>query len=151
MNKKFTLELLWWVITAILSIAIVLPVISVGNYQFLWQNVFLIAIFITITRYIFFLKHTFLSNYEWMKAALILAAPIIIFLIIQEINRFQTFLDEYGWEKVIDTGAAATQKGLSKYIYSEMLFFGVGSVISTIILPVRMIVSIWRMRNLGKE
>jgi len=151
MNKKLTLELLWWIVTATLSVAIILPMVSAGNYHFLWQNIFLVAVFITITRYIFFLEHTFLSKLEWLKAVLILAAPIVIFLIVQEINRFQTFLDEYGWEKIIDSGAAATQTGLSKYIYSEMLFFGVGAAISTFILPIRMIVSIWRMRNLGKE
>ena len=151
MNKKISLELLWWVITAMLTIAILYPMISMGNYEFLWSNVFLIVTFVTLTRYIFLLPQTLLAGIEWAKAALILVAPILIFLLIQEINRFQTFLDKFGWEAVITNEGAIKQKGLSKYIYTEMLFFGVGGVISAFLFPVRMVISIWRVRNLGRE
>ncbi|MEL6720912.1 MAG: hypothetical protein AAFP82_19570 [Bacteroidota bacterium] len=151
MNKKIVTEIFWWIITGIIVLAILFPMISAGEYQFTWSNAILIAAFITITRYIFLLKNTFLSPLQWLKAAMILLAPIFAFLLINEINKFQTFLDEYGWESVISNGAAVSKEGLSKYIYSEMLFFGVGSVIGAFLLPVRMVISIWRVRNLGRE
>ena len=41
------------------------------------------------------------------------------------------------------------QTSLINYIKNEMIFFGVGSIITGIILPFRMIISLWRMRNKG--
>jgi hypothetical protein len=35
------------------------------------------------------------------------------------------------------------------YIKHEMIFFGVGSLITGVWLPLRMIRSLWRMRNKG--
>ncbi|MEM9887983.1 MAG: hypothetical protein AAF849_18960 [Bacteroidota bacterium] len=151
MNKKLALELLWWIITAFLTMGVLFPIITEGNYHFLWPNVFLIVTFVTLTRYIFLLQHTFLTNLEWLKAGLILLAPILIFLLVQEINRFQTFIDQYEWQSVIEGGAAVSTPGLSKYIYTEMLFFGVAGVISAALLPIRMVISIWRKRNFGTE
>ncbi|MEN0048746.1 MAG: hypothetical protein AAF806_16915 [Bacteroidota bacterium] len=151
MDKKIVTEIFWWIITGIITLAILFPMISAGKYEFTWPNAILVAAFVTITRYMFLLKNTFLSPLQYVKAAMILLAPIIAFLLIGEINKFQTFLDEYGWEAVISNEAAVKKEGLSKYIYSEMLFFGVGSVIGAFLLPIRMVVSIWRVRNLGRE
>lgn len=151
MDKKIVTEIFWWIVTGIITLAVLFPIISAGRYEFTLPNAVLIAAFITITRYMFLLKNTFLSPLQWLKAAMILLAPIIAFLLINEINKFQTFLDEYGWEAVISNGAAVEKEGLSKYIYSEMLFFGVGSVIGSFLLPIRMVISIWRVRNLGRE
>jgi len=151
MDKKIVTEIFWWIITIIVILAVLFPMISVGKYEFTWSNTILVAAFITITRYMFLLKNTFLSPLQWLKAAMILLAPIIAFLLINEVNKFQTFLDEYGWEPVVSNGAAVNKEGLSKYIYSEMLFFGVGSAVGAFLLPIRMVISIWRVRNLGKE
>jgi hypothetical protein len=38
---------------------------------------------------------------------------------------------------------------MTQYIRSEFLFFGVGSVIVSILLPFRMIISVWRTKNKG--
>lgn len=151
MSKTLLTELFWWIVTAFITLIVLFPIISEGSYRFLWSNVFLVVAFLTVTRYIFLLPQTFLSKIEWLKGAVILFAPVLIFLLIQEINRFQTFLDESEWVKVISGGAAAQKPGLSKYIYTEMLFFGVAGVMATLLLPFRMVVSIWRVRNRGRE
>ncbi|MEM1324394.1 MAG: hypothetical protein AAGI23_00490 [Bacteroidota bacterium] len=151
MSKTLLTELFWWIVTACVTLVILFPIISAGQYRFLWSNVFLIVAFLTLTRYIFLLPQTFLSKIEWLKGAMILFAPILIFLLVQEINRFQTYLDESEWNNVVSGGAALTSKGLSKYIYTEMLFFGVAGVIACLAFPIRMLISIWRVRNLGRE
>ncbi|MEM9847469.1 MAG: hypothetical protein AAF847_06240 [Bacteroidota bacterium] len=151
MSRKLALESRWWIITAFVTLGILFPIITEGQYLFLWPNVFLIVTFITLTRYIFLLQQTFLSRLEWLKALLILAAPIFIFLLVQEVVRFQTYIDQYEWHDVIAGGAAEANPGLAKYIYTEMLFFGVAGSISAATLPFRMVISIWRIRNLGKE
>jgi hypothetical protein len=82
---------------------------------------------------------------------IVLLSPILVFLLVQEVNGFQNYIDQYGWEKIIGQVNINDLTTLSKYIHTELLFFGVGSVISAILLPIRLLLSIWRVRNLGKE
>lgn len=35
------------------------------------------------------------------------------------------------------------------YTYNEVLLFGVGSVVAGIIFPLRLLLSVWRMKNRG--
>ncbi|MEM8526760.1 MAG: hypothetical protein AAGG68_19120, partial [Bacteroidota bacterium] len=72
MDKKIVTEIFWWIITGIITLAILFPMISAGRYQFTWSNAVLVATFVTITRYMFLLKNTFLSPLQYIKAAMIL-------------------------------------------------------------------------------
>lgn len=152
MTNKFVLELIWWAFTSLVVIGFLLPIYTNTNtYYYRNLNILFIVTFITLTRYIFLLPITWLSYREVVKVILIFCSPVVVFLLVQEVNSFQTFIDEYGWEIIIGNLSAPTLASLSKYIHAELLFFGVGSVISAFLLPIRLIVSIWRVRNLGKE
>jgi hypothetical protein len=154
MNQKnilsFKLELVWWLISIIVVVVVLFPILSkVKEYPFQFVNIVFILLFITLARYIFLLKHTFLANQQILKAILgVLCIPIIFYLI-SEINYFQTYLDEEGLESIMPNLALDRQGSLINYIRSEVLFFGVGSLITAIIFPVRMLVSIWRLHNRG--
>lgn len=151
-NNKWTLEIIWWVFTFLLTIGILLPILSVTrNYYFLSLNIVFIIAFITLVRYIFLLHLTFLSQYEWLKVVLVFVSPVLVFLLVQEVNNFQTYVDEYGWEAVLGDLPTNTLKNLSNYTHSELLFFGVGSAISAALMPFRMVLSVWRVRNKGRE
>lgn len=63
------------------------------------------------------------------------------------LSEFQFFLDEEGTYAIVDHLRIDRQIPLSKYIRSETIFFGVGALIATIALPIRMLVSIWRVIN----
>jgi hypothetical protein len=39
---------------------------------------------------------------------------------------------------------------MMNYIRSEMLLFGVAGIISSVIFPFRMLMSVWRYRNQGR-
>jgi hypothetical protein len=39
---------------------------------------------------------------------------------------------------------------LGDYMYYEMVFFGSGSVVASIIFPFRLIFSVWTLKNRGK-
>lgn len=65
------------------------------------------------------------------------------------VAQFQGFLDEKGLQSIMGHLDIETQNALSKFIRNEFIFFGVGSVIAAIILPIRLIISIWRVRNRG--
>jgi hypothetical protein len=151
-NNKWTLEIIWWVFTFLLTIGILLPILSVTrDYYFLGVNVVFIIAFITLARYIFLLHLTFLSQYEWLKVVLVFVSPVWVFLLVQEVNNFQTYVDEYGWEAVLGDLPTSTLKNISNYTHSELLFFGVGSAISAALVPFRMVLSVWRVRNKGRE
>jgi len=150
MNQKVTLEIIWWVVTALLTVGVLFPIItSVENYPFLLPNIVFVVVFVTFTRYIFLLKYTFLAHSQYGKAAFVLTSLVIIFLLGQEVNRFQTFVDENGWEAVVGQGAYTSQQTLVEYIHTEMLLFGVGSILSAVVLVVRLVISVWRYHNRG--
>lgn len=145
------LEVLWWVITGILTLGILYPIYTkVGNnYPFYFSNILFIVVFITFTRLIFLLKYSFLAGWEKVKIVLIVFTPILLFFLVNELNFFQTFLDEKGVENFIAQMSIADQETMRKYITAEMLLFGVGSLIASVVLPIRLLMSIWRARNRG--
>lgn len=144
----FRLELIWMLITAVVATIILGPILyRLPDYNFLWSNVAFIVVMITFTRYIFQLRYTFLANWRILKVALIFICLWLTFLLVQEINGFQTFLDENGIEAIVGSLPRADQEGMMSYIRSEMLLFGVGAVISCAVLPIRLVVSIWRRWN----
>lgn len=155
MDKKAKLrwgvELLWWIATAVVVAAVLLPILtSVTDYPFLTANIIFVVAFITFTRYIFLLKHTFLAYRQRLKIAAFFLFIPLIFLIIEQINNFQTYLDNYGFVPMLGHLPLSSFNNLSRYIYNEMLFFGVGAVLAGIILPFRLLISVWRLRNRGK-
>ncbi|MEL6926262.1 MAG: hypothetical protein AAFO94_19630 [Bacteroidota bacterium] len=146
----FRLELIWWLVTAVIVAAVLLPILtSVQSYPFLVSNIVFIIVFITFTRYIFLLKHTFIAKRQIVKALFGLICIPILFYLINEINFFQTYLDEQGFDSFMQGLTLEKKDSLHRYIRSELLLFGVGSIIVAIILPVRMLISVWRLRNRG--
>ncbi len=155
MDKKkalsLRLELLWWLVTAIIVFVVIYPILSkIENYPFLVINTIFIIIFITLTRYMFLLKHTFIAHNEKIKVVLIVLCLPIIFYLISQLYNFQIFLDEEGITNLIGkTNITVYDEQLLKFVRSEMLLFGVGSIIATFLFPFRMVLSIWRVRNRG--
>jgi hypothetical protein len=144
------LELLWWVITILITAAVLLPIyLKVDGYPFYFLNTVYIVAFITLTRYIFLLPFTFLANREVLKVILFFLAIPFIFYLIQALNQFQLFLDEEGPEALIKNLEGKTLSDMTTYIRSEILLFGVGSIISSLIFPFRLLISVWRKRNRG--
>ena len=153
MNKtelSIGLELIFWIVTAIIAAAVLYPIISVtDNYIFLVPNLVFIVVLITCTRYIFLLRHTWLAKLQFVKTALIFGSIWAVFLLIEQLSQFQSFLDEEGPEALVGNLPLDQMASIVGYIRSEMLFFGVGSVIAVIILSGRLMKSIWNYKNLG--
>ncbi len=152
MNNKeglsFKLELVWWVFTIILIIGILFPIVSkIDNYPFLITNILYIVIFVTFTRYIFLLKHTFLSHRQVLKPILIILSIPLFFYLVSELNYFQTYLDEKGIDSFLGEISYENRPRIASFIRNEMILFGVGSIITTVLFPLRMILSLWRWKN----
>ncbi len=150
-NLSFVLEVVWWIFTLLLVVGMLFPIYSKANatYPFYTSTILFIVVFVTFTRYIFLLKYTFLAHLEKLKLAIILFSAITIFLLINELNFFQTYLDEKGLGSFLSHLSLAEQNSLGAYIRNLMIFFGAGSIIAAIVLPLRLVVSIWLGRNRG--
>ena len=74
---------------------------------------------------------------------------MIVFYLVAQVNRFLTQLDEQGVDFITKGVREAQITSMGQYIRSEYLFFAVGTAIAGIAFTYRMIVSIWRKRNLG--
>jgi len=148
--KMVQMEVLWWLVTLLIAVAVVLPIyFTAGPYRFMVQNTIFVIVFITFTRYIFLLPFTFLARRQFLKQVLIIACIPAIFFLVQELNTFQTFLDENSMEAIIGPLPMQKAAGIGQYLHAEMLLFAVGAIISAVLLPFRLGLSIWRTRNRG--
>ena len=148
--SKFLHEVLWWLFTILVILIVLFPIWDNDiDFPFYVQNAFLIAIFSTFTRYIFFLPITFIARMKWIKVAIILSAVIFFFIMSTALSDFRNYVDERGLQTLVNHLHVTKQTRIIEYIKNEMIFFGVGGIITGIILPFRMIISLWRMRNKG--
>lgn len=145
---KLRLELLWWCFTAILAGAVLAPIWLNGvDYPFYGMNAVYIVLFVTFARYIFLLKHTWLARRTWVKVGLIALSAILVFVLIGTLGDFNNYLDEKGLQTLVDHLPLKKRLPLMHYIQSQLIFFGVGSVICAVMMPIRMIISVWRTHN----
>ncbi len=146
------MELLWWLITAVVVIGVLFPIYQcVLYYPFVVSNIIFIVVFINFTRYVFLLKHTFWAHHQLTKIIVgVLCFPLIFYLI-SEINYFKTYMDEVGLYAIFKPAVdnLTTAPDVTRYIRNEMLFFGIGAVIIACIMPFRLIMSVWRTHNKG--
>lgn len=149
-RQKILVEIIWWIATILLIIFILKPIYDyVPAYPFFWQNAMLIAAFVTFTRYIFHLRLSLIAKAKWIKVFIIGAAAIMFFIMTMAFGDFRNYLDEEGLQVLVDHLPFKDQTRIMSYIKSQMVFFSVGAIIAGLILPLRMIISLWRMRNRG--
>lgn len=145
-----SLEVIWWIVTAVVIGGVLFPLRNyLQAYPFLITNIIYIIVFITLTRYTFLLPFTFLAYRQSLKIILVFLCIPLVFLLVQELNTFQTFLDYNGPEALLGETNFEIGDSIVRYTYNEMLLFGVGSIIVGVIFPLRLVLSIWRGRNHG--
>ena len=142
--------MIWLGIIVLLCLMVYFPIRTNHiQFPFLAINMIYIAVFVFFTRLIFLLKFSFLAKALVVKLIIIFISIPIIVLLIDGISEFLAFLDEDGLHDVMGHLKMNAQNSLIRFIKSEFIFFGVGSVITAIILPFRLIISIWRVVNRG--
>ncbi|MFT6148533.1 MAG: hypothetical protein ACJAUH_001215 [Saprospiraceae bacterium] len=149
---SLTLELVFWVVTAIIALGVLRPIsVNFTDFPFLWHNILIIVVFITYTRYTFLWRHTLLAKSYAFRFLILLGTIPLVFFMIQNMNVFQSYLDDYGYDAFMDLLKSPLsndrKEGLLQYIRSEFVFFSIGAISAAIVLPVRMIISIWRTNN----
>jgi hypothetical protein len=144
------LELLWWVLTAVVAYTVLYPIhkaMHVWPFQG-WNIIFVVAL-LTLSRYIFLLPHTFVAHRQTLKVVLLLLMFPLTFALIGGVNSFLAYIEDFTWDPLTGHLPLAEKASIEAYIWGEMLFFGVGSVISAPVFAGRLMLSIWRLRNRG--
>ena len=145
---KSSLELVWWIVTAVIVVGVLFPIYRVTDtYPFLLSNVVFIVVAVTATRYIFLLRHTWLARLEKAKLLIMLLTIPLLAYLVSELNYLQTYLDENTFEGFLPALSNVNILSITKYIRTEMLFFGTAAVISVVVLFFRLVRSIWLVRN----
>ena len=148
MNLKFRAEILFWLITAIVAFFVLQPIWSYygKGYPFYNTNIPFVIIFLTYTRYIFLLKYTPFSHNKWIKLVLIFLSIPLLLVLVDGIYDFQRYLDETGFVG-ISHGDPEQILDMAKYARYQYIFFATGAIIVLVLLPLRMVMSIWRVVN----
>jgi hypothetical protein len=148
-NLKYLAELLFLLIASIIAMLFLLPIWNAAgsNYPFYLNNFIYIFLFITLARYLFFLRWTPFSHSTAIKAAfMILCIPLFLFLI-DSFYDFTNYIDEKGLESLL-IGYTPEQIIQSvNYMKYQYIFFSTASIITTVLFFFRMIVSIYRVYN----
>lgn len=144
------LEIVWWVVTAIAAWAVLYPIRKAMHvWPFEWWNAVFVVVLITLTRYIFLLQHTFLARKQTLKVILLLLMIPLTFLLVSGLNSFMVFIEEHTWDPLTGHLPPADKKAIENYIWTQMLFFGAGSIIAAPVFAGRLMLSIWRTHNRG--
>lgn len=149
-SLSLLLEITWWFFTAIVVFATQYPI---HKAMYVWPygqwNIIFVVTLLTLARYIFLLRHTFLAKRQVLKVVLLLLMFPLTFSLINGLHSFLTFIEEKTWDPLTGHLPAGYKKSIEQYIWSEMLFFGAGSIIAAPVFAGRLMLSIWRTRNRG--
>jgi hypothetical protein len=150
-HLRLRLTLLWGLLTVVVLGAFSAPMLLNDiDFPFWVVHCTFIVVFLTAVRYIFFLRHSFLASRQIMKIALFFICIWGVFLLVNEVYGIRTYADETGFETFLGHLPNADYSALSEFILTEMVFFGTASIISTTILAIRLILSVWRWHNFKK-
>ena len=150
-SNKVSLEIVWWLLTLVLIVLVLLPIYSkIGLlYPFYVSNIAFIIISTTFIRYIFLLKHHWVSSAKWIKVLFIFTPIPIFFYLTGAFYDFQSFSDEVGLTSLVQEIPYKDQMRITKYMRVEMVFFFAAAFISNLMMPLRMVISLWREINKG--
>ena len=144
-SKKWSLELIWWLVTVVVVALIMLPIIQ-ANIDFPWMiyNVVYLVGAITLLRYNFSLHHHPLSDSKLFKISLILVAPILFFPLLEGLHDFLEFNDQEGLQTLVGHLSVKKQSWMMKYMRIEYVLAGTTCFLGVFAMIVKMIRSLWR-------
>lgn len=147
-TKKIYLELLWWIFTFVIVLAVLYPIYSTTpDYPYFKTNALFIIVFVTFGRYIFLLDQTPLYRLTKVKIAIVLASLVIVFYLYGALTGISSSFDASGMIPYTKHLSFDELDRMRSYISKEILFFGAGAFISSLILPVSLILSVGKLRR----
>jgi len=149
MNLNIKAELIFWLITLVIVSIVLLPIFQYygTEYPFYIENIPMIIVFLTYTRYIFLLKYAPFSKNKLVKLFFIFLSIPLFFIFMDSLFDFQRYLDEVGFVGISKGNDADYAASMARYSRYQFIFFGTGAIFVLFVIPIRMVVSIWRVAN----
>ena len=123
----FFREILWLAITALVIYLLLFPITSKVYFIYWKINVFFIFLTITYFRYATTFKSLPFLKPSWIR--------FILFAV-------NFYLEDFGFPKVFIT--ESVKRDLFKYMYTEIVLFSTGSLITLSAFQLRLILSYWQ-------
>jgi len=148
--SKLTFEFAWWLVTAIICYIFYYTNSNVFEpYPFLMVNMIFIVTFITVTRYVFLLRHTPLANSRNLMIVLIFVSVPLFLYILNEYRAFKMFWDDGKLLPFLVSEDFSVRMKAAMFFRKQMMFFSIGSMIAIFIFPFTLLKAVWRKHNKG--
>jgi hypothetical protein len=143
----FIREFLWLSVTVLVVYAIMYPITSKMDYIYWKINAFFIFVTLTYFRYSVTFKSLEFLRPSWVRFVLFaLNLSLFIFIanyeqkLISLADNF--YIEDFGFPKVFidDT----MKRELFKYLYTEIVLFSTGSLVTLSAFQIRLIISYWQ-------
>lgn len=143
-------ELTWWAFALVLAGIVLLPIYgSVPNFPFFLPNFIYVIVAVTLTRYIFLLKVSWLRDRLLVQAAMVILCIPLIFYMVQAFNSFIIYFDERGPDFLVRSLDPEIGPTLDRYMHAEYRFFGVWAIMVAAVTPFRLIYNAWARYRAG--
>ncbi len=150
LTNKLTFELAWWFVTAIVCYIFYFANSNAFEpYPFFKVNMIFIVTFITVTRYVFLLRHTPLAASRNLMIALIFVSVPLFLYVLDEYRAFKMFWDDGKLLSFLVSDDFDARTKAATFFRRQMLFFSIGSMFAIFILPFTLVKAVWRKHNKG--
>ena len=150
LTNKVTFELAWWLVTAIICYIIYYTnASSFSPYPFLKVNMIFIVAFITVTRYVFLLRHSPIASSRNLMIAMIFVSVPLFLYILNEYRAFKMFWDDGKLLSFLVSDDFDEKMKAANFFRKQMIFFSIGSMLAIFIFPFTLVKAIWRKHNKG--
>ncbi|MGE5356861.1 MAG: hypothetical protein ACM3PT_11550 [Deltaproteobacteria bacterium] len=151
-ENKLIFALLWFLLTGILPVLVLWPIYSNEiKFSFYFHNILIISAPVLFLRYIFFIRFTYIEMKIIPKLLLIPAGIILAIYSYYILNEFIDFYNNNGIYYSLERFTLEKQQFLGNYLFRQFIFFSAFTIITSLIIPARMVISIWRVYNKGTE
>lgn len=148
LKNKWIAEALWWLFCGIVCLLVLIPIyLKKIEFPFWGHNIYFIVCFITFVRWLFLWPTTPYAWNQWFKAIIIFLMIFILFFAYTKFQDFKIYMDDIGLQEMVKDLDSELQDGMMKYIRTEVVFFSSASIISGLVIPFKLIWSIWTQHN----
>lgn len=153
MNINLIKTVIWVFVAIIVAVAVQIPMLWQGEYQFILPNSLIIFVTVLYLRNAFDFKLIGLHQNKWIKYAIFV---MNIFLFIYLLNRLELMMgiiDNMDINKLIvsDTIGFNSSVELFQYINKEYLFFSVASFVAIALYNIKLLASFWKKAGIKRE
>lgn len=149
---KIRLELLWWLFTMLVVVIVYLPLyINEIDFPFKYYNWAFIVLSISITRFIFQLKHSFIAYNLVLKMLLMFLSVVVFMQAYRGIGLMNIFNNERGYFHLFEHLPLEKRYDIAAYVNWQYFMFAIATAVASVLFPIRLLISIFRVYNRGEE